>query len=248
MLKALLLDLDDTLLANPMEPFIRAYFQALGAYMAHLVPPERLLEELMRGSRAMEANTGAGPTNEEAFAAVFYPALGCKRSALEPVIQQFYAEEFSKLRTLTHPVAASRPLVEWAFEKGLQVVVATNPFFPRVAIEQRLEWANVPVTKFDYALVTCYEDMHATKAHSAYYEEIVDRISLQPGECLMVGDDWQRDMEPAASAGIPIYWITPSQGTRPAVAPTNEVEGGALMGQGTLESFADWIGQGGLAL
>ena len=67
MLKALLLDLDDTLLVNPMEPFIRAYFQALGAHMAHLVPPERLLEELMRGSRALEANTGAGLTNDEQF-------------------------------------------------------------------------------------------------------------------------------------------------------------------------------------
>jgi FMN phosphatase YigB (HAD superfamily) len=243
MLKAILIDLDDTLLANPMETFIPAYFQALGAYMAHLVPPERFLEELMRGSRAMEANEGTGPTNEEAFAAVFYPALGYERSDLEPVIRRFYAEEFPKLRTLTQPVAASRPLIEWAFENGLQVVIATNPFFPRVAIEQRLEWANVPVTEFDYALVTCYENMHATKAFPAYYEEIVDRISLQPGECLMVGDDWQHDMEPAASVGIPIYWITPSHGTMPPVLPPKEVEGGMLTGQGTLESFADWIGQ-----
>jgi FMN phosphatase YigB (HAD superfamily) len=239
MLKALLLDLDDTLLVNPMEMFIPAYFQALSGYMAHLVPPERLLEELMRGSRAMEANTGAGLTNEEAFAAVFYPALGHKRSELEPVIQQFYAEEFPKLRTLTQPVAASRSLLEWAFERGLQVVVATNPFFPRVAIEQRLEWADVPVTEFDYALVTCYENMHATKASPAYYEEIADLLSLQPGECLMVGDDWQRDMEPAASVGIPVYWIASSQDA----PPTRQVEDGVLMGQGTLESFLDWIGR-----
>ena len=69
MLKAILLDLDDTLLTNPMTKFIPAYFQALSAYMAHLVPPERLLEELMRGSNAMEANAGTGSTNEEAFAA-----------------------------------------------------------------------------------------------------------------------------------------------------------------------------------
>jgi FMN phosphatase YigB (HAD superfamily) len=239
MFKAILLDLDDTLLANPMETFIPAYFQALGAYMAHLVPPERLLQELMRGSRAMEANVGAGITNEEAFAAVFYPALGHERSDLEPVLVQFYAEEYPKLRSLTHPVPEGRPLIEWAFESDLQVVIATNPFFPRVAIEQRLEWANVPVTDFDYALVTCYEDMHATKAHSAYYQEIIDLLDLQPGECLMVGDDWQRDMEPAASIGIPVYWITPS----PDGPPTKQVEGGVLMGQGTLEGFLDWIGR-----
>jgi FMN phosphatase YigB (HAD superfamily) len=248
MLKALLLDLDDTLLSNPMEPFIRTYFQALGAYIAHLVPPERLLNELMRGSRAMETNTGTGLTNEEAFAAVFYPALGHKRSELEPIIQQFYADEFPKLRTLTQPVAASRALLDWAIKRGLQVVVATNPFFPRVAIEQRLAWADVPATEFDYTLITCYENMHATKAHPAYYEEIMEMLGRQPQECLMVGDDWQRDMEPAASVGIPVYWIIPPHRTQPPTSPPQQVEGGWLMGWGTLESFAEWIGQGGLEL
>ena len=41
----------------------------------------------------MEANVGVGITNEEAFAAVFYPALGHERSDLEPVLAQFYAED-----------------------------------------------------------------------------------------------------------------------------------------------------------
>jgi FMN phosphatase YigB (HAD superfamily) len=248
MFKAILLDLDDTLLANPMETFIPAYFQALGGYLAHLVPPERLLEELMRGSRAMEVNAGDGPTNEEAFASVFYSALEYERSDLEPVIQEFYAEEYPKLRTLTRPVPEGRPLVEWAFENGLKVAIATNPFFPRTAIEQRLEWANVPATEFDYALITCYEKMHATKAHPAYYQEVVDLLGLQPRDCLMVGDDWQRDMEPAASVGIPIYWITPPHDTLLPVPPMQKVKGGVLIGQGTLESLWDWIGRGGLAV
>lgn len=61
---------------NSMETFVLAYFQALTCYTAHLFAPERLITELMRGTRAMNANDGDGPTNEEAFAAVFHPALG----------------------------------------------------------------------------------------------------------------------------------------------------------------------------
>ena len=207
MLKAILFDLDDTLLCNPMETFIPAYFQALTCHVAHLIPAERLIGELMRATQTMDTNDGSGPTNEETFAAAFYPAVGYDQDELRPIFEQFYVEEFPKLQPLTQTLSEARPLVEWAFAHDLQVVIATNPLFPRLAIEQRLEWAGVPVSEFNYALVTVYEDMHATKSHLAYYREILARVGQQPDECLMVGDDWQRDIVPATRIGIPTYWI-----------------------------------------
>ena len=181
MLKAILFDLDDTLLGNSVEIFIPAYLQALTRRVVHLVSSDRLIAELMGGTEAMDANDGTGPTNEETFAAVFYPALGYEPDELKPSIDRFYAKEFPKLQPLTHTRPEARALVEWAFERGLQVVIATNPIFPRTAIEQRLDWAGVPVTEFDYALVTTYENMHATKSHPSYYREILARLERQPG-------------------------------------------------------------------
>jgi FMN phosphatase YigB (HAD superfamily) len=251
MLRAILFDLDDTLLGNPMERFVPVYFQALTRYVAHLIPPERLVPELLRATRAMEANDGTGPTNEEAFAAVFYPALGYERASLEPVFRRFYAEEFHKLRTLTRTLPEARPLVEWAFERDLQVAIATNPLFPRAPIEQRLEWAGVPVTEFDYALVTTYEDMHATKARPAYYREILARLGRQPDECLMIGDNWEWDVARPASVGIPVYWIAEPGAAAPplptgrgdeksSLPPGRGDKRGVLVGQGTLADLWDW--------
>jgi FMN phosphatase YigB (HAD superfamily) len=237
--KAILFDLDDTLLGNSMDTFIPAYFQALTRYVAEWIPPERLISELLRCTRAMDANDGTGPTNEECFAAVFFPALGYDPDELRPVFDQFYVEEFPKLRGLTRPRPEARPLVEWAFERGLQVAIATNPLFPRSPIEQRLAWAGVPVTEFDYALVTCYENMHATKSHPAYYREILARLGRRPGECLMVGDDWERDIVPCAAVGIPGYWIAEPDATPPG----DDVP---LIGQGTLADLWDQIRAGDL--
>jgi len=233
-LEAILFDLDDTLLGNSMERFIPAYFEALTRYMAHLVPAERLVRELLRCTQAMEANDGTGVTNEEAFAAVFYPALGYERTTLEPMFHRFYAEEFQKLKGMTSLRPVARALVEWAFGRGLQVAIATNPLFPRSPIEQRLAWAGVPVSEFDYALVTSYENMHATKAHPAYYHEILDLLGRQPGECLMVGDDWVRDIAPATSVGIPAYWAVDRSDTPPENNPL-------LSSQGTLADLWDWV-------
>jgi FMN phosphatase YigB (HAD superfamily) len=242
-LKAILFDLDDTLLGNSMETFIPAYLQAFARRVAHLIPADRLIAEMMRGTQAMNANDGTGPTNEEAFSSVFYPALGYERDELRPIFDQFYAEEFPKLRSLTQPRSEARALVEWAFERGLQVVVATNPIFPRTAVEQRLDWAGVPVTEFDYALVTTYENMHAAKPHLAYYREILARLDRQPGECLMVGDDEQRDIAPAALVGIPVYWIA-----EPGEAPPEAEDDVMPVGQGTLTNLWEWVRAGGLAL
>jgi FMN phosphatase YigB (HAD superfamily) len=241
MLKAILFDLDETLLACSMTTFFPTYFQALARYVSHLIPPEYLISEMRRGLKVMDTNDGSGPTNEEAFAAAFYPMLGYEIAELKPIFERFYAEEFHKLRPLTRSFPETRPLIEWAFEHGLQVVIATNPLFPRSPIEQRIEWAGIPVDEFDYALVTSYEDMHATKAHPAYYLEILARLGRQPGECLMIGDFWNWDVAPPISVGIPAYWVADPDDTPPA----NDAH---PIGQGTLADLWDWIKAGGLEI
>ncbi len=90
-LKALLLDLDDTLIDNSMDTFIPAYFRALEAFVAGVVEPGRFIEELLKATRAMDGNDGTGLSNEEVFAAAFYPALGVPRDEMEPLLARFYS-------------------------------------------------------------------------------------------------------------------------------------------------------------
>jgi FMN phosphatase YigB (HAD superfamily) len=229
-LKALLLDLDDTLIDNPMDTFIPAYFGALKTFMADVVAPRRFIEELLNATRAMDRNDGSGPSNEESFAAAFYPALGVPRAEMEPLLERFYREEFPQLEPLTRPRPAAPKIIEWAQDRGLQVVIATNPLFPRSAIHERMAWGGVGVDHFDYELVTTYENSHATKSHPAYFREIVDTLGRWPGECLMVGDNWGWDVVCAGAAGIPAYWIA-SDG---AQSPDSAAE---TVGQGDLDSF-----------
>ncbi len=249
-LKALLLDLDDTLLGNAMETFIPAYFQALTDFITEIQPPDRLIEQLVSATRTMDRNDGTGPTNEEVFSSAFFPALGAPREELAPRFERFYAEAFPALRSLTTPRPSAPRIVEWAKQRELQVAIATNPMFPRTAIEQRMEWAGVGAERFSYDLITSYENSHATKSSSAYFREILDLLERRPEECLMVGDNWDWDVACAAEAGIPGYWIADPDARLPSV-------GISVVGQGTLddfyalarrglleERFAQFVGQG----
>ncbi len=185
--KAILFDLDGTLLKHDMRnDFIPHYFALLSAHMAEWIPPAKLAPSIMRGSDAMTANDGSR-TNEDAFAEVFYPLVGYPREEMEPRFMDFYARVFPSLRQYTASKPEARLAVQTAFDKGYDVVIATNPHFPALATQHRLAWAGVE--DFPYRKVTSYENSHFAKPSLGYYREILDELGCKPEEALVVGDE-----------------------------------------------------------
>ena len=211
-IRAILFDLDGTLLDSNMQVLLPKYYQLLSARMANLIPPQEFIARLQQASEAMMFNDGQR-TNQEVFAAAFYPLAGYSQQDLEPILLDFYAREFPTLRKYTGHKPEARPVVQAAFDLGYDVVVATNPLFPATAIEQRLEWAGV--ADLPYRLVTTYENSRACKPNRIYFEQIMEQTGHSAGECLMVGDeDW--DMV-AAHLGLATFLIP---GPETNIAPT----------------------------
>ena len=227
-LRAVLFDLDNTLLGNDMNVFLQNYFPLLSAYARPLIAEDRFLPELLHATRAMINNGDRTLTNRDVFWRVFCERNGWQREEVEPFFAIFYEEQFGRLRKMTEPKPVAPELVRWCFDQGLKVVIATNPLFPLRAIEQRLSWAGLDVDEFDYDLVTAYENMHSAKPHSAYYHEILSTIEVEPNHALMVGDDWENDIVPAQRTGLYTFWIP----TASVTAPEGDVRPD---GQGQLE-------------
>jgi HAD superfamily hydrolase (TIGR01549 family) len=238
MIKAILFDLDDTLLGNEMDGFMTGYFGLLSEYARPIMDAGPFLEKLVAATQSAIRNTDPQHTNADIFWARFLDATELDRAELEPFFFRFYETEFPRLQAATHTVPAATEVVQHSFKRGLKVVIATNPLFPRMAIEQRLAWAGVPVTIYDYDLVTTYENMHAAKPQPAYYKEILSEIDVQPGEALMVGDDWKNDIIPARAVGLHTYWVADSDAARPDDLPLN--------GQGDLARLAQLMSSGWL--
>jgi FMN phosphatase YigB (HAD superfamily) len=233
MVDTLVFDLDDTLLTNPMDTFLPAYFKALTVHLKDHVPSDRLVPELLRATQTMMANRDPQRSNMEVFGAAFYPALGLDEGAMAPILAQFYEEAFPALRAYTGVVPEARPLLEAAHGRGYGLVIATNPVFPRRAIEQRLDWAGVG--DLPYLYVTSYETMHYTKPHPEYYLEIVSHIGREPGRCVMVGNDFAQDILPAKAVGMRTFLVAAGTVLPPASGPDvgiMEVSGEEAVGAG----------------
>ena len=203
-MKTVLFDLDGTLLPMDQEIFLKAYFGGLVKKLApHGYDPEMLVKSIWQGTAAMIGNDGSC-RNEEAFWKSFAGIFGEDARDDEPIFADFYEHEFQKVREVCGHDPRAKEVVDWLKEKGCTVVLATNPLFPAVATESRIRWAGLEPS--DFALYTTYENSSFCKPNLAYYREIMEKLHLDPKECIMVGNDVGEDMV-TAELGMQVFLL-----------------------------------------
>jgi len=207
----LLCDLDGTLLSNSMENFQPAYLKALGEHLASQLPPDRMIRELLLGTKEMLESDDPLVTLEDAFDAHFYPQLGVEKQTIIDLILDFYRNVFPSLGYLTKQIPEAIEFIHSQISSGNRVVVATNPLFPRIATFNRLVWAGLPVDQVPFELVTTYEFMHFAKPRAAYYAEMLAYLGYPNEPVIMIGNDLEEDILAAKQLNIPAFWLTSSE-------------------------------------
>ena len=204
-MRAILFDLDGTLLDIDLGTFLRTYFTAMGDAVAQHYPGLDVREAILTSTDAMQ-RPHPGVTNRDAFNADFAARTGVDLSLPEhsSVFKTFYDEVFPGLGAGYGPAKGARRAVETTLSLGMAVVVATQPIFPRAAIEHRLAWAGLQDLGLD--VLTTYEVMHACKPLPDYFREAAAMVGHAPSECAMVGDDRSLDM-PAAHVGMRTFFV-----------------------------------------
>jgi FMN phosphatase YigB (HAD superfamily) len=203
----LLVDLDDTLLGNDIATFLPAYLQSLAGHMAAIAEADLLIPNLLAATRQMVQNQRPDLSLKDVFDAAFFPALGLERKIIQETFASFYTDIFPSLKRLTQPIPGAVDFVEQVLGCGYELVIATNPLFPRPAILQRLDWAGISPEKYNLRLIASYETFHFSKPNPAYYAEILARLGWPKAPAIMVGDDPQNDIMPARQLGLPAFWI-----------------------------------------
>lgn len=204
MLKAVLFDLDGTLLPMDQDIFIKTYF---GGISKHLIQygyePEKLINGIWSATNSVIKNDGK-LSNEEMFWSKFSELYDRDVRADEPYFEEFYVKHFDKIREVCGSNEKSRSTVAKIREMGLVTALATNPVFPRIATEKRMAW--VDLLPEDFALFTTYENSHYCKPNPKYYLEIAEKLGLSPEGCLMVGNDISEDMV-AKDIGMKVFLL-----------------------------------------
>lgn len=206
MFKAVLFDLDGTLLDIHMNSFLQHYFHQMMTMAKEEGLPDsrRLVEQVFKSTAVMIADKDPETSNEKAFMQDFFANTGWEEAPVINFFNKFYETGFPKLKNYCKPFAGIPQMMEKIMAKDMKVVIATNAVFPLPALEQRLAWAGLQ--SFNFELITSYDIMHFCKPHPEYYEEIVRLIDVKPEDCLMVGNDIGEDL-PAGLIGMKTFLV-----------------------------------------
>lgn len=205
--QAILFDLDGTLLPMHEPTFVTYFYQALVEYLTPMgVSPKQVGEVLKMSLEYVVGNDGRC-CNRQAFINYYdyyYNSNGLRINIED--IERFYATDFdSKVRNSCGYDPDAAKVVEYIKTTNTPIIVATNPFFPRVATLVRLGWAGLHAS--DFCEITTYENYHYCKPNIRYFHELFDRTGFDPCKCLMVGNNVNEDMI-ASQLGCDVYLIT----------------------------------------
>ena len=191
-IKAVLFDLDGTLLPMDQDKFVGAYFKLLTARLATIgYDPKVFGDCLYKGVAAMVMNDGTC-LNEKRFWDVFTAMFGEESMKDKPFVDEFYRTEFNQVQQSCGYSSMAKEIINTVRARGLRPILATNPLFPAMATENRMRWAGLEPEDFEY--YTVYDNSHYCKPNPKYYLEILEKIGCKPEECVMVGNDVGEDM------------------------------------------------------
>ena len=204
-IKAILFDLDGTLVPMDQDEFVKDYFKRISTKLApYGYEPKQFVDTIWKGTYAMIKNNSE-KTNEEIFWDYATSVYGNKILDHKPVFDKFYEQEFDKVKLVCGYNPKAKETVRKLKEKGYKIALATNPIFPERATRWRIGWAGLEPDDFEF--YTTYENINCCKPNPTYYNEVAKRIGLSPEECLMVGNDVSDDMV-AQNVGMKVFLLT----------------------------------------
>ncbi len=204
MFKAVLFDLDGTLLPLDVEIFLKDYTDALAAKAASVTDPKTFVKHLFYATQKVIEDKNPDFTNEEVFWEHFFQNMNEQKDRIFPVIDEFYTKDFPLLGAEIKADKKGASLVKQLKQQGCRLVLATNAVFPRQAVVERMRWAHL--NPEDFEIITTFENMHFCKPHIEYYQEILERLGENPDKCIMVGNDVEEDMI-AGSLGMKTFLL-----------------------------------------
>lgn len=212
MIKAVLFDLDDTLLDINLTLFTGRYVLGVSRVIADIsrYPLPLVTKWLAQCYLEMDGQERLdGLTNEHLLQNRFLELSGIPLD--DPYVREAlayydleYIRRFQGRVVDARPRPGARRTIEQAQELGLRVALATNPVFSMEADIVRMDWAGLKGISFDR--VSTLANSTRTKPSARYYQEFCAGLGVSPTECLMVGNDASRDF-PRPDVGMRTAYV-----------------------------------------
>lgn len=190
-MKAILFDLDGTLLPMDTDRFMKLYAQEITKAFENFEEKDIIFTQIMK-SVGVTVRDQSDKVNYDVFFEDFESKMPRDRQDYISVFDNFYQSNFNRVKEATEVSHDILEAVKVLKAKGYKLIIATNPIFPMAANKARINWAGLDFNDFDY--VTSFEENTSCKPNLSFFKEVLEKNSLHAEDVLMVGNDVQEDM------------------------------------------------------
>ncbi|TVR19099.1 MAG: HAD family hydrolase [Anaerolineaceae bacterium] len=207
MIKAVLLDLDNTLIFNDDRVATHAFLQRMDSFGKRYFQIEAFSLIYRDALRKMRAHSCGRQSNMRRLCDNIAQKTQYTIDAITAGLAIFYAEEYPQLKSLVTPRDDAAYLIESLSDAGYTLVIATNPIYPLEAVINRLEWGGLGDMMPLFHFITHADNMHYAKPDLPYYAEVIARIGVEPDEVIVIGDRIDNDISPARTIGAGAFHL-----------------------------------------
>lgn len=206
MIDTVLFDLDGTLLGMDYDEFEDKYFNSLAKKFVKYNEPEKLIQTIWDATIHMVEKSDGMSFNNERFFERFNTLIKPDHHDMYlDGFMDFYNNEYDSVKEATFEMEYMIEAVRVLKDKDYNVIIATNPIFPEIAVLKRIDWAGL--SHKDFSLITNFEICRYCKPNIEFYYEVSEAINKKPEQCIMVGNDMLEDMI-AKKAGMKTYLVS----------------------------------------
>ncbi|WP_233119508.1 HAD-IA family hydrolase [Thermosipho affectus] len=174
-------DYDGTLIKNDEREFMKEYFNLLSDFSK--IDSKKLIALVMESINEILSNLDTSRNLFERFLDEISKKSNRSRKYWKDLFFEFYDEKFLNLKKI---IRKNQFLVDLIKNTNNKVIFASNPLFPKVAVEKRIEF--VDLNPGDFFYITSMENAHYAKPDPRFFEEIIQTLSISPKDCVMIGD------------------------------------------------------------
>ncbi|MCK5147402.1 HAD family hydrolase [bacterium] len=221
-IKAVLFDIDNTLILFNELDFFKDYFKRVTPHFSDWFDAEDFGVRLMSASRALTHNNGQ-QWNVDYFLQRFKDGESYRVESLWKCFESFYQRDFDSLKVHAQVTPGNSEVISTLKAAGLKLVAASNPLWPLAVQKMRLVWGDLNPTDFDF--FTGIENSRYMKPQAGYFLEVAKALDIIPEHCLMVGNDPLNDMA-AKAVGMRTYLTTDSEPIDPDLLMSRKIHAG----------------------
>lgn len=175
------LDYDGTLNLTDERTYAKTYYGALFNYTK--LDPKMYLDAINFSVEKIIKENDTSKNNFDKFLDHMENYTNKDRNEWKEKFLDFYENGFDEVKKAMQP---NEELIKAVKNSNHKLIFASNPLFPKVCVEKRIEMVGMNLGDFTY--ISDMENSYTTKPHKEYFENILNELDINPDDAIIIGD------------------------------------------------------------